>query len=131
MPVEICLPELFESMTEGDLVAWLVAEGEKGSEMFVILDGEVSVQKQQPGGSVKEFKTMKAGELFGEVAPLTHGKRTADIVALEESQVLVLSWEHIERLSRLFPIISFKLFRNFSRILSSRLAQTDEYKVGS
>jgi CRP-like cAMP-binding protein len=74
---------------------------------------------------------MGAGDLFDEVAPLTHGKRTADIVALEESQVLVLSWEHIDRLSRMFPIIAFRLFRNFTGSLSSRLARTDEYKLGS
>jgi pyruvate dehydrogenase E2 component (dihydrolipoamide acetyltransferase) len=40
MPVEICLPELFESMTEGDLVAWLVAEGDEVQAGQVIAEVE-------------------------------------------------------------------------------------------
>ena len=114
------------SAHKGDVI---VAEGDEGKEMFVVLTGSVTVRKAQADGSVKDLSALGEGELFGEVAPLTHGKRTADVVALEHSRLLILSWAHIERLSKLFPFISFRLFRNFTGILSRRLAKTSEYRI--
>lgn len=40
MPIEICLPKLYDSMTEGDLVAWLVAEGDEVQAGQVIAEVE-------------------------------------------------------------------------------------------
>ncbi len=107
----------------------IVHEGEQGTEMFVVVDGQVAAQKTDGDGATRELRLLNSGDLFGEVGPLTGGRRTADVVAKQDSRVLVLTWEHIERLSRMFPLISFKLFRNFTRILSDRLAQTTEYRV--
>jgi CRP-like cAMP-binding protein len=72
---------------------------------------------------------MCVGELFGEVGPLSGSRRTADVVALEPSQVLVLSWDRLDRLTRLFPMLAFRLFRNLTRIIGARLRQTSEYRV--
>jgi CRP-like cAMP-binding protein len=63
------------------------------------------------------------------VGPLSGGKRTADVVALEQTQVLVLSWSRIDRLTRRFPILAFRLFRNLTRIIGARLRQTSEYSI--
>jgi pyruvate dehydrogenase E2 component (dihydrolipoamide acetyltransferase) len=62
MPIEICLPELFESMTEGDLVAWLVAEGDKVQAGQVI--AEVETDK-----STLEIEAPEAGTLVRILAP--------------------------------------------------------------
>ena len=51
------------------------------------------------------------------------------MVALQDTQLLVLSWERIDRLTRLFPMLAFKLFRNLTRIIGARLRQTAEYKI--
>ncbi len=108
---------------------YIVREGEPGSEMFVVVDGQVAAQKTDGDGATRELRLFNPGDLFGEVGPLTGGVRTADVQARQDSRVLVLTWGHIERLSRMFPFISVKLFRNFTRILSDRLAGTTEYKV--
>ena len=68
-------------------------------------------------------------DLFGEVGPLSGGQRTADVVALGDVQVLVLSWGRIDRLTRRFPILAFRLFRNLTAIIGARLRQTSEYKI--
>ena len=62
------------------------------------------------------------------LSPSVHAK-SADVVALEDSQLLVLSWGRIDRLTRRFPILAFRLFRNLTRIIGARLRQTSEYKV--
>lgn len=106
-----------------------IREGDIGSEMFVVLEGSVEAQKHNDDGSIKRLRTMNVGDLCGEVGPLAGGLRTADVVALDDTQLLVLSWERIDRLTRLFPLLAFKLFRNLSRIIGARLRQTSEYRI--
>ncbi len=106
-----------------------IREGETGNEMFVVLEGRVEAQKRREDGAVKHLRVMNVGDLCGEVGPLAGGQRTADVVALQDSQLLVLSWGRIDRLTRRFPILAFRLFRNLTRIIGARLRQTSEYKV--
>jgi uncharacterized protein len=106
--------------------ARIVEEGDRSEEMFVVLEGAVEACKTGGDGTVVHLKTMHVGELFGEVGPLSGGKRTADVLALEDTQVLVLSWQRIDRLTRLYPILAFRLFRNLTRIIGARLAQTSQ-----
>jgi predicted RND superfamily exporter protein len=123
---KILLSSEIRQFAKGDLV---VREGEVGNEMFVVLDGSVEAQKLRDNGTVTRLRTMNVGDLCGEVGPLAGGLRTADVVALQDTQLLVLSWERIDRLTRLFPMLAFKLFRNLTKIIGARLRQTAEYKV--
>ncbi len=109
---------------------YVVRVGEEGKEMYVLLDGQVQAQLTDEQGETKIYRQLNPGDLFGEVGPLTGGRRTADVISLRDSRVLVLTWDHIESLSRMFPFISLKLFRNFTRILSDRLRATAEYSGG-
>jgi predicted RND superfamily exporter protein len=107
----------------------IIREGETGKEMYVVLEGQVEAQKHKDDGTIKHLRVMNVGDLCGEVGPLAGGQRTADVVALEDSQLLVLSWGRLDRLTRRFPILAFRLFRNLTRIIGARLRQTSEYKV--
>ncbi len=107
----------------------VIREGDVGKEMFVILEGSLEAQKQDEDGSVRHLRVMNVGDLCGEVGPLSGGVRTADVVALEDTRLLVLSWERIDRLTRRFPLLAFRLFRNLTRIVGARLRQTSEYSV--
>jgi len=107
----------------------ILREGSEGTEMFVVLEGGVEARKIQEDRSVACLRKIGIGQLFGEVAAFAGGKRTADIIAVKDTDVLVLSWSRIDKLSRLFPIISFRLFRNLSRILAGKLIETKEYAI--
>ncbi|MGB5741051.1 MAG: cyclic nucleotide-binding domain-containing protein, partial [Sedimenticolaceae bacterium] len=107
----------------------IIREGEVGNEMYVVLEGQVEAQKRKDDGTIKHLRVMNVGDLCGEVGPLAGGQRTADVVALEDGQLLVLSWGRIDRLTRRFPILAFRLFRNLTRIIGARLRQTSEYQV--
>jgi preprotein translocase subunit SecF len=106
-----------------------IREGDIGREMFVVLEGSVEAQKRRDDGTIKRLRTMHVGDLCGEVGPLSGGQRTADVIALDDTQLLVLSWGRIDRLTRLYPVLAFKLFRNLTRIIGARLRQTAEYRV--
>ena len=108
----------------------IIREGDTGKEMFVILEGSVEARKRQDDGSVRQLRVMNVGDLCGEVGPLSGGRRTADVIALQDTQLLVLSWDRIDRLTKLFPILAFRLFRNLTRIIGARLRQTSEYAIG-
>jgi len=123
---KILLSSEIRSFRRDELV---IREGDVGNEMFVILEGSVEAQKLNEDGSIKRLRTMNVGDLCGEVGPLAGGLRTADVVARDDTQLLVLSWERIDRLTRLFPMLAFKLFRNLTRIIGARLRQTSEYRV--
>ena len=123
---KILLSSEIRSFRRDELV---VREGDVGNEMFVVLEGSVEAQKLNEDGSIKRLRTMNVGDLCGEVGPLAGGLRTADVVARDDTQLLVLSWERIDRLTRLFPMLAFKLFRNLTRIIGARLRQTSEYRV--
>ncbi len=98
----------------------IIREGDVGSEMYVVLEGDVEARQRREEGSTR-LRQMGIGELFGEVGPLSGSLRTADVVAVADTRVLVLSWERIERLTRRFPILAFRLFRNFTRIIGQRM----------
>ena len=62
------------SVTAGEK---LFGEGDRGGEMFVVIDGEL-VASTRRGGSRVEFSRMRRGDVVGEVALFSEG-RTADV----------------------------------------------------
>jgi predicted RND superfamily exporter protein len=123
---KVILTGEIRSFATGDQI---LREGEEGTEMFVVLDGVVEAQKTNEAGVVSTLRSIGVGEIFGEVAAFAGGRRTADIMATGNTQVLVMSWERINNLARLFPFIAFRLFRNISRILGEKLGRTREFSI--
>ena len=50
-------------------------------------------------------------------------KRTADIVATEDVEVLVVNERFLNRMQRRYPRIGARIFLNIAKILSDRLEQ--------
>ena len=57
-------------------------------------------------------------------AGLFYEKRTADVDVAEDSRLLWLSQDNLDRLSRRYPYIATKVFRNLNKILAKRLFTT-------
>jgi CRP-like cAMP-binding protein len=68
-------------------VRLLFRAGEPGSSMFVVHNGRVQVQVNENGRS-RSIATLNEGDFFGEMALFTGEPRTANVVALEETEVL-------------------------------------------
>lgn len=69
-------------------------------ELFVLLEGEVLVQKRQPTGAIQEVARLSAPTIFGENTLLANKPRSADVVTLNEARVLAISRKVIEDLLR-------------------------------
>jgi small-conductance mechanosensitive channel/CRP-like cAMP-binding protein len=65
----------------------LIRAGDEGSSMFVVHSGRVAVQIPDRGGP-RTVAELIEGNFFGEMALFTGEPRTANIVALEETEVL-------------------------------------------
>ena len=65
----------------------LIRAGDEGSSMFVVNNGRVAVQVVDKGGP-RTVAVLTEGNFFGEMALFTGEPRTANVVALEETEVL-------------------------------------------
>jgi serine/threonine-protein kinase len=73
----------------------VVVEGEQGSEAYVIETGSCEVHRQVEGRRTS-IRVMGPGEVFGEMAILSPGARTASVTALEETTLLCVTAQTLQ-----------------------------------
>lgn len=96
--------ELLRRFTSHDVGAGAVilAEGDPGRGLFVVLQGELEVTRQGAEGALR-LGTLHAGEVFGEIALVRGGPTSATVTATRPSTVLFLGRESVERMAAAFP----------------------------
>ena len=97
----------------------LFTKGAVGTKMYVILQGKIDIVDEG-----KVFATLNSGETFGEMALVSHERRSADAIVAEACSLFALSAESFEKL--LSKRISVRLLLNISRTLCERLRAADE-----
>ena len=139
-PPTECIP-LFESLSDEEVSGFLrsgtvlslqpgdriIRQGDVGDEMYIILSGvaEAVSRKEEQEHSLA---IMSKGQIFGEVAFISTAVRSADVNALTEMQVLIISKGFLTRAMRKQPEISAKVLFNLSLILAQRLRdRTDSW----
>ncbi len=71
----------------------IVHQGNPGVGLFIIVSGKVRIEKTTEEGEKLRLATHGPGEVIGEMAVLDGAARTADVIAEEETECLVLaSW---------------------------------------
>lgn len=81
------------SFAQGEVI---IAEGDTGDAAFIIVEGRCDVSKQI-GNESQVLHTIGVGDVFGEMAILTHGHRTATVTAAEPTTVLVVTQQVLEQ----------------------------------
>lgn len=66
----------------------IFAKGDPGDSLYVILRGRVAVQTESDEAKVMLLNILDTGALFGEIAMLDGGERTATVVAQEPTELL-------------------------------------------
>jgi CRP-like cAMP-binding protein len=104
----------------------VVRAGEPGKSLLVVLDGTARVSVRD-ADAPRDFEVARLGpgDVFGEMALVEPGPRTATVVAVEALRCLEIDWEGLERIRRFYPRIAGKLFLNLARVLGGRLKATD------
>ena len=96
--------------------------------MYLILSGNVKILAESEG-KVKVLNILEEGELFGEMALLGEGLRTASVHAETDAELLRIDYNALERVRRFNPRISAKIYFNIARILSERVKTLNIQKV--
>ncbi len=81
----------------------LFAAGDPGDELFLLLSGEVDVRLPTTAHHYRRLAKYGPGMLFGEIAFIEPGPRTADAVAVRDCELLVLDRERFAALTREHP----------------------------
>jgi CRP/FNR family cyclic AMP-dependent transcriptional regulator len=79
----------------------LMAEGDRGAEMFVIASGRVRVEREG-----RRINSLGPGDFFGEIALLDGGPRTATVTADERTRLLVLTRREFHTMMEEFPEVA-------------------------
>lgn len=92
---------------EGEVI---VREGEPGSELFILVEGEVAIYKAWNTPAEERRAIMGPGAYFGEIAILDNEPRSATIVATEDCRLFTLDSARFKELLLQAPEISFDVF---------------------
>ena len=96
---------------------YMVRSGEAGDSMFVIGRGKAEV-RVSANGSHSTVAVLKTGGFFGEMSLFSGEPRSADVIAVEESEVLEINKTSIQKLLT----ENARLAETFSRTVTERLA---------
>jgi hydrophobe/amphiphile efflux-3 (HAE3) family protein len=101
----------------------LMRTGDEGQEVYVIIDGTLEASVERPEGRML-LRTMRRGDVIGEVGLFYRSGRSADIDVVEDSVLLRLTQNNMERLTRRYPRTAARIFRNLGTTLAGRLVDT-------
>ena len=96
-------------------------EGDPGRNLLMITKGTASAYLQLPSGGRVRLATFGPGTIFGELALLDEGLRSATIVADDYLICYSLSKDDFAALANEEPAVAIKLLRSLGRELSGRL----------
>ena len=100
----------------------LFRKGDVGTNLYAVCAGSVRISVPSEQGHDAIFNVIPPGELFGEIALLDGGARTADAVTLEDSKMMVIERRDFIPVVRENPDIAMKLIE----MICARLRKTSE-----
>jgi CRP/FNR family transcriptional regulator/CRP/FNR family cyclic AMP-dependent transcriptional regulator len=111
-----------ETFAPGEVI---VRMGEPGSTLYVIRTGRVNVVREQSSGASVVLATFGPGEFFGELSIFDGERRSATVIAVEETATVTLGRFDVVRVVSHNPQIGLSLLKS----LSARLRATDDRLV--
>ena len=95
--------------------------GSPSDSLYIIKNGSVMVKN---GPLV--LATLDIGDTIGEMSFVDRGNRSATVAAIEEAELLKVSFSALEALFETFPQMAGKIYKAMATSLSQRLRDMDE-----
>ncbi|NBQ44172.1 MAG: STAS domain-containing protein, partial [Mycobacteriaceae bacterium] len=111
-----CIAE--RSYAAGELV---FRAGDPGTDLYLIRRGIVRISLPLRDGGHHNLSSSGRGHFFGEMAFLTRSPRTADAVAVTDTELYVIPRQKFDDVSRAHPIVGVKIFSRVARTLALHL----------
>src|SRR5713226_3807900 len=118
----------FSAMVRQDLVRgqMLVAQGGPSDSLFMVLHGALAVRRT---GELEPIAELRAGELVGEIGFFANIPRTADVIAIRDTSVLVLTRAAYQDLAKDAPAIVEALLAALARRFAKETARLTPMRV--
>jgi CRP/FNR family transcriptional regulator, cyclic AMP receptor protein len=104
----------------------IFARGDKGREIYLVANGRVRLSVLTAEGRELSFAHAESGQVFGEIAVLDGGVRTADATAVSKVVALVLSKSAVMRLIETRPVVRESVIK----FLCNRVREADHQLEG-
>src|SRR6476469_9579350 len=114
--------KVLDAMVRQDLVRGqvLVAQGGPSDSLFMVLHGALAVRRT---GELEPIAELRAGELVGEIGFFGNIPRTADVIAIRDTSVLVLTRAAYQELAKDAPAIVEALLAALARRFARETAR--------
>ena len=106
----------------------LFEEGESGDFICFIVSGKLEVKKgTEFAGKQMVLGTLGKGSFVGEMSLINEGEpRSASVVAMEDTEVVILKRSAMDELTEKYPFIGVKLLKGLNQIIAIRLRKAIE-----
>ena len=109
---------------DGDTI---VRQGDTGSSMFVIQDGEVEVIRSYNGNTVR-LAVLGQGDIFGESSLFGNDKRSATVRALGDARIITVDKKIFLRRLQEDLTLTFRVFQTMATRLNTMSAELTALK---
>jgi CRP-like cAMP-binding protein len=103
----------------------IIEENSIGQELYLVVKGEVRVFKGEAGNE-KTLSILKPGEMFGEMSLIEDMLTSSSVVAIGDTQLLMIDKKDLEKLMAGNDQIAAKIYRSFCIVLSKRLREANQ-----
>lgn len=111
-----------ESYMPGEMIC---QQDSPGDSMYLVKSGKVQIYL--PGDPENIILAeLGGGKFFGEMSLLDKSPRSANVVALEQTEIFVLTRKHVAYLLEKEPKIAAKVMIALARVLSARIRVLNE-----
>lgn len=104
----------------------LICAGDRDRCLFVIESGSFAAWRTDSQGRSTRLREMQAGSVLGEISFNRGGRRTADVVAQQDSVVLCLDRDRFDIVAHEDPLVALRLQTELGARLAERLAHTSK-----
>jgi CRP-like cAMP-binding protein len=117
---ELAATTLLDNFQRGQTI---FQKGDPGDSMMAVIRGRVKICSHSPGGKELVLNIIPQGAVFGEIGMLDGEPRTADAIAMEETDLLVLERAKFLPFIERHPDIALRMVS----VLCERLRNTSEH----
>lgn len=108
----------------------IFTQGDIASHFYMVASGRVRVYNILPSGAERTIEILESGRIFGDSSFLSNSRRTVNIEAVTDSEIIICHTEHLISLcakSEHLMRIVFQHMADTCNYLTSQLVQAGQY----
>lgn len=105
---------------------YIFYQGDPGIGLYIIRDGEISIQRESETDAKVNLATFNKGDFFGELALVDGEKRSASAISKTDSRLSVIFKPDLDEFIERYPKKGIKILNGISSIIAIRLRKLNE-----